>query len=415
VAKHEQNTDLVETWNINTSDDIWVLGENASIDVGDNVGEQYGIYVADGMTGNRIDVKGDVTATAPLSVMAINLLGDRNTLHVFENSTLTATNGVYSTSYAAHIDNEGTINASLNGIFAQAAEELVNSGDISGERGIYGINSARIVNSGKIDGTADGILSEGSGGTIINRKDGVITGEEAGISLDTNASRIVNQGKIAGGEFGYSVMDRDGALTLINRGTLDGHVLMGGGNDIFDTRGGTFNDVVAGGLGSDVYKTSSAKLQIQEGMNGGSDEVMSTVSFKLGDNVEDLTLLGKRDIKAQGNELANILVGNNGDNRLSGGESYDMLSGGAGMDILRGGGGDDFFAFRKNSDIEIVKDFTDGDVIVLDFIQSYQLDNLFANHLVQDGKNLVITYGNDQLILENTKLNELTEDDFTFL
>ena len=210
-------------------------------------------------------------------------------------------------------------------------------------------------------------------------------------------------------------MDRDGALTLINRGTLDGHVLMGGGNDIFDTRGSAFNDVVAGGLGSDVYKTSSAKLQIQEGMNGGSDEVMSTVSFKLGDNVEDLTLLGKRDINGQGNELANILVGNKGDNRLSGGDSYDMLSGGAGTDILRGGTGDDFFAFRKNSDVEIVKDFTDGDVIVLDFIEPYQLDNLFANHLEQDGDDLVITYGDDKLILENTKLNELTEDDFTFV
>jgi Ca2+-binding RTX toxin-like protein len=413
VAKHEQNTDLVETWNIETSNDIWVLGKNASIEVGDNVGEQYGIYVADGMTGNRIDVKGDVTATAPLSDAAIGLIGDRNTLHVFGNSTLTATNGIYSTSYGARIQNEGTIDASLNGIYAQAAEELFNSGDISGETGIHSVNGDRIVNSGKIDGTVDGILAEGTVGAITNRKGGEIIGDDTGISIDSDAARIVNFGKITGGT--YSLTDYDGETTVINRGTMEGHILLAGGNDVFDTRGGTFNSVVAGGLGDDVYKTSSSTIDIMEAAGAGKDEVMSTVSFTLGAGLDDLTLLGKGDTKARGNALENELVGNKGDNRLFGGDDSDTLFGGAGKDVLHGEAGNDSFIFRKNSDTDIVDDFSAGDKLVIDLIESYELGDLFANHLEQDGDDLVITYGDDKLIIKNVNLNELTESDFAFM
>jgi Ca2+-binding RTX toxin-like protein len=413
VAKHEQNTDLVETWNIETSNKIWVLGKNASIEVGDNVGEQYGIYVADGMTGNRIDVKGGVTATAPLSDAAIGLIGDRNTLHVFESSTLTATNGVYSTSYGARIQNEGTIDASLNGIYAQAAEELFNSGDIFGETGIHSVNGDRITNSGKIDATVVGILTEGTVGTITNRKGGEIIGDDTGISIDADASRIVNFGKIIGGS--YSLTDHDGEMTVINRGTIEGNILMYGGNDTFDTRGGTFNSIIAGGLGDDVYKTSSSTLKIMEASSAGIDEVMSTVSFELGNNLDDLTLLGKGNTKGRGNELENELAGNRGDNRLFGGAGADRLYGGAGKDVLRGDEGDDVFVFRKNSDTDIVDDFSTGDKLVIDLIESYELDDLFANHLEEKGEDLVITYGDDKLVIKNTNLNELTEADFAFV
>ena len=414
MTKHMQSNDLATTWNITTGDDIWVLGKNASIEVGDDVAEQYGIDAGNGTYRNLINIRGDVTATAPLSDVAVNLGGALNTLHIFESSTLTASTGIFSTSTNALIRNEGTIDASQIGVYAQGTKELVNSGDISGQTGVYSVNGGLIVNSGKID-AIDGIFAEGAIGKIINGKDGVITGGHAGISIDTDTSRVVNHGRIVGGEFGYAVMDGDGSMTLVNRGTLDGHILMGGGSDVFDTRRGTFDHVVAGGDGSDVYKTSSASIQIQEALNDGYDKVASTVSFKLGDNVEGLTLLGKRDVNGEGNDLANTLVGNNGDNRLTGGDSDDVLSGGAGTDILRGGIGDDFFTFRKNSDIEIVKDFSDGDFLVLDFIEAYDLDNLFANHLEKVGNDLVITYGDDKLILENTKLNELTQGDFGFV
>lgn len=413
MAKHAQNNDLATTWNITTSDDIWILGENASVDVGNNVGEENGAYIAAGMTGNRIDVKGDVTATAPLSTVAIHVVGAKNTVNVFESSTLTASTGILSTSTDAIIRNDGTIDASLTGIYAEAAKELANSGDITGETGIHSVNGDRIINSGKIDATVDGILAEGTVGTITNRKGGEIIGDDTGISIDSDASRIVNFGKITGGS--YSLTDYDGEMTIINRGTIEGHILMGGGNDTFDTRGGTFNSIIAGGLGDDVYKTSSAAIKIEEGASAGDDEVISTVSFKLGENLDDLTLTGKGDIKGRGNELDNYLVGNKGDNRLFGGDGTDRLFGGAGTDILRGDAGDDVFVFRKTSDTDIISDFSDGDKLVVDFIESYQLDDLLANHLTKKGEDLVITYGDDKLIIKNTNLNELTQDDFALV
>lgn len=416
MAKQVQNTDLTETWNINSSTDIWVLQKSASIEVGDDIGEQFGIYVADDMMSNRIDVRGDVTATAPLGNAAIHLIGAGNTLNIFESSTLSGTNGILSYAYNSRIHNEGTIDGSLNGISAQNAKELLNSGDVSGNIGVRFINNARIDNSGTIDGTADGISIEGSGGTIINRKGGEISGGQAGIRLDTDETRVVNHGKIVDGQATSSLIDGNGTLTLINRGIIEGQVQMGGGDDVFDTRGGTFHYVVSGGLGDDLYKTSSSDLRIAEFSNGGRDEVMSKASFELRWNIEDLTLLGKRDIDGEGNELANTLVGNKGDNHLSGGDGdFDTLSGGAGRDILIGGAGADFFFFRRNSDIEIVRDFSDGDQIELDFLEAYQLDNLFAKHLEQKGENLVIAYGDDKLILRDTELNELSQDDFIFV
>ncbi|MDP2834306.1 MAG: calcium-binding protein [Pseudomonadota bacterium] len=51
--------------------------------------------------------------------------------------------------------------------------------------------------------------------------------------------------------------------------------------------------------------------------------------------------LWNEDIDGQGNELANVLVGNRGDNRLAGGAGNDTLEGGAGGDLLVGGTGSD--------------------------------------------------------------------------
>lgn len=415
MTRHVQTADLAETWNINTSDDIWVLAEKASIEVGDSVGEQYGIGVGEIVTDSRIDVKGDVTATAPLSDVAVNLVGARNILHVFESATLTASTGVLSTSYAAVIRNDGIIDASLTGIHAQAAQKLINAGGITGEIGIRAINSERIINFGDIDVTEDGIRAEGSHVTITNKNGGEIIGDASGVFIDSNTARVINHGTISSGEFGHAVMDAEGEMTLVNRGKINGNVVLGEGNDVFDNRGGSLNGVVAGGLGGDVYKTSSANIQILEAVGAGRDRVESTVSFELGENLDDLTFVGRRDINGGGNDLANILVGNRGDNRLSGGASYDTLFGGAGRDTLIGGAGHDFFLFRKNSDVEIVKDFEDGDTLVVDFIKSFQLDDLLANHAKQKGDDVVITYGDDMMVIENIKLKHLTEDDFTFV
>ncbi|MDQ2092486.1 glycoside hydrolase, partial [Marimonas arenosa] len=66
----------------------------------------------------------------------------------------------------------------------------------------------------------------------------------------------------------------------------------GGGDDTYDGRNGTLNGDVFGGTGNDIYITDDAALQIVELADQGTDEVRSTVRYILGDNLENLTLLG---------------------------------------------------------------------------------------------------------------------------
>jgi hypothetical protein len=65
------------------------------------------------------------------------------------------------------------------------------------------------------------------------------------------------------------------------------------------------------------------------------------VSFTLGANVENLTLIGSAAINGTGNGLANALAGNSGNNILDGGIGADTLVGGLGDDTINGGSGND--------------------------------------------------------------------------
>ena len=60
----------------------------------------------------------------------------------------------------------------------------------------------------------------------------------------------------------------------------------------------------------------------------------SSVSWLLGDNIENLTLTGTGAIDGTGNDLNNVLTGNSAANILRGGEGNDTLNGVAGADSL---------------------------------------------------------------------------------
>ena len=103
------------------------------------------------------------------------------------------------------------------------------------------------------------------------------------------------------------------------------------GNNTLD--GGALNDALAGGAGDDTYIVDHAGDAVTEAADQGTDTVQSSVSFTLGNNVENLTLTGGGNINGTGNGDANILTGNSGDNQLNGMVGADTMSGGAGNDI----------------------------------------------------------------------------------
>lgn len=114
-------------------------------------------------------------------------------------------------------------------------------------------------------------------------------------------------------------------------GTAGADVLYG--TDQRDTIDGLAGiDTMFGGYGNDVYIVDHVDDFATEAVAEGTDTVLSSVSYTLLDEVENLTLTGNADINATGNLGDNILTGNRGDNILDGGGGADTMMGGSGND-----------------------------------------------------------------------------------
>ncbi|WP_395707835.1 nidogen-like domain-containing protein [Reyranella sp.] len=114
-------------------------------------------------------------------------------------------------------------------------------------------------------------------------------------------------------------------------GGSDSDILVG--NDLANILdGGQSDDAMAGGKGDDIYIVDHAEDAAVETAGEGTDLVKSSVTFTLGNNVENLTLTGNDDINGTGNDLDNIITGNGAANRLDGKGGSDKLDGGDGAD-----------------------------------------------------------------------------------
>jgi Ca2+-binding RTX toxin-like protein len=113
---------------------------------------------------------------------------------------------------------------------------------------------------------------------------------------------------------------------------LDG----GAGADTLD--GGAGADRMDGGEGNDVYFVDNVADTIFERTSGGTDNVLTTVSYRLqaGSHADILSTTnhgGFALINLTGNELANVIIGNNAANVLDGAGGADKLQGLAGDDV----------------------------------------------------------------------------------
>lgn len=143
--------------------------------------------------------------------------------------------------------------------------------------------------------------------------------------------------------------------------TLEG----GSGNDTLN--GGEGVDSLVGGTGNDTYYVDTRQDKVVEAASAGTDVVLSSVTYTLGNNVEKLTLTGTTALNGTGNGAANVLSGNKAANALSGGAGADTLLGGLGKDALTGGSGKDIFSFTALTDSgtttatrDVIADFARG-------------------------------------------------------
>jgi Ca2+-binding RTX toxin-like protein len=122
----------------------------------------------------------------------------------------------------------------------------------------------------------------------------------------------------------------------------------GRGNDSLD--GGVGIDNLYGGTGDDDYVVDSQNDLVFENAGEGTDRVTSSGSFYLFSNIESLILtFNAGNIFGVGNELANDIIGNNGDNLLIAGAGDDVVRGDSGADLIFGQDGND----RLNGDAGI--------------------------------------------------------------
>jgi Ca2+-binding RTX toxin-like protein len=100
---------------------------------------------------------------------------------------------------------------------------------------------------------------------------------------------------------------------------------------------------MTGNWGDDTYVRNNSGDVITELSDQGIDTVEATISTRLGDHLEHLSLLGTNAINGTGNSLNNTLRGNSAANTLDGQTGTDSLIGGRGNDtyLMKRGYGQD--------------------------------------------------------------------------
>jgi Ca2+-binding RTX toxin-like protein len=156
--------------------------------------------------------------------------------------------------------------------------------------------------------------------------DRAIEGVDAGIDkvessadheMGSNIETLILTGTAAIGGIGNELANRMVGNNAANR--LDG---------------GAGADALIGGLGDDTYVVDEVGDAVKELAGQGSDTVQSTITYRLGNDVEGLILSGTGAIDGTGNALANSITGNSGANILNGGLGRDAMRGGAGNDTF---------------------------------------------------------------------------------
>jgi trimeric autotransporter adhesin len=178
-------------------------------------------------------------------------------------------------------------------------------------------------------------------------------------------------------------------LTLLGVANINGtgnglanRITGNNGNNILD--GGLGVDILIGGDGNDVYKIDVAGESISELFEQGIDRVESFVSYNLGANVENLTLMGTANLNGTGNDLANRIVGNDGANTLNGGLGVDALIGGAGNDT-----------YRVDEVLDAITETnTGGTDLVISTAITYTLSNFVEDLTLSAGAGASEGYGN---------------------
>lgn len=326
---------------------------------------------------------------------AAGTAGEFSKITVDKGATMDGTIGIIVSGEHSTATNNGHIENALYG--------MVGATVISGTSDVDNVS---ITNNGFIEAFA-GMSVGGVHDKAVNGAKGVIFGDAIGMA-DTSvtgvSSSLVNHGTIRilnqipsfSGQ-GGAIVGGAGDDNVRNDGKMYGDVVLGAGDDVFNTVGGSLKGKIYGGDGSDTFVIDKAYKIVELDTDTGTDTVKSSVTYTLAANIEDLVLTGKKDINGTGNAGDNSLTGNAGNN------------------ILTGGDGVDTFHFATKGGKDTIADFVIGtDKIDLSHWTAVGDFNTVLADAKDHGDDVWIHSGKDTLIIEGHHKMDLVDTDFSF-
>ena len=290
------------------------------------------------------------------------------------------------------VDNAGDIVDELNdgGSGTDTVQSSISFSLLQSARVGGVVENLTLVGNGAINATGNdlaNLLTGNSGNNVLNGRAGADTmtglaGNDTYV-VDSLADVVVetvgNGTDTVQTAVNFTLGSNVEILTLLGAGNINGtgnalaNAMTGNsGNNILNGRGG--NDTMAGLAGNDTYIVDSVADVITEAVGQGTDTVQAAVNWTLGNNFENLTLLGAGNINGVGNALDNVMTGNTGNNILNGAGGDDTINGGAGADrlfgnvgndTLTGGTGADTFVFHSAlnaaTNVDEITDFSVAD------------------------------------------------------
>ncbi|WP_436835125.1 putative Ig domain-containing protein [Acinetobacter pittii] len=330
--------------------------------------------------------------TVPLNIkITVKDIANQSVSDVFkltfivQNQTINGTSNA-DTLYGASGNDTLTGQAGNDILYGQAGNDTLNGG--TGNDTMYG---GKGDDTYIVDSTADVISESVNEGTDTVQSSVTYT-------LVNNVENLTLTGTTAINGTGNALNNVIVGNSAIN--TLNG----GAGDDYLN--GGTGADKLLGGTGNDSYVIDNTGDIVTENTGEGIDTVLSSITYTLGNNLENLTLTGSTAINGTGNALNNVLVGNSAINTLTGGAGDDYLDGAVGADKLLGGLGNDTYVIDNSGDT-VTENASEGIDTVLSSI-TYTLGSNLEN-LTLSGSTAINATGNtlNNTLTGNSGVNAL--------
>ncbi len=412
------NIDATGNWMNNT-----ILGNtgNNSIDGGSGAdrmvgGEGNDLYYVDNAGDRVVEADGEGIDTVSTSVSYTLAANVENLIYTGQWSAVLTGNALNNTITGNNADNTLDGGAGIDRLIGGSGNDtyiIDNPGDVVVEAANGGIDTIKTTSSYTLGANLENLVYIGQNSAVLtgNALNNAITGNGAGNILDggagadtltggagddtyyvDNAGDTIVEWSNGGNDIVYASVSHTLASqveTLVLTGStninatgnwMNNTILGNAGNNVID--GGAGADRMVGGNGNDTYYVDNTGDRVVEADGEGIDTVSASISYTLGDNVENLVYTGQWSAVLTGNALNNTITGNNADN---------TLDGGAGIDRLIGGLGNDTYIVDNAGDV--VVEAANGGVDTVRATSSYTLGANLEN-LIYIGPNSAVLTGN---------------------